>query len=239
MASKEYKISKKQSLLDACIQVYGTAKLLFDFAKANNLQIDSVVNIGDTLIYDDSLGVPKVKKAIVRTAKDIANDGIKPPVIYNDWFLPSLDLLLEMYTNLKSFGVGNFNQSAYWSSSENNNAGAKNVSFISGAASSTPKGAALGVRAARSFEAAEGAYNLRDEGPAGGLIFYVNSTTYYEASPLDLNNSVWSNIDNLFIGTTGEVIGTGKQNTQDIINQAGHTDSAAKLCNDLVIEKAL
>jgi hypothetical protein len=91
------------------------------------------------------------------------------------------------------------------------------------------------VRACRSFTANAGAYALRDVGPAGGLIFYIDGTTYYEAAPYDQSTSkAWSNITEMAIGGTGTAIGTGKQNTLDIINQAGHTDSAAKLCNDLI-----
>lgn len=50
----EYTITKKQNLIDACIQVYGTTQLLFKFANDNGLSIDSDVNVGDVLIYDDS-----------------------------------------------------------------------------------------------------------------------------------------------------------------------------------------
>jgi hypothetical protein len=98
------------------------------------------------------------------------------------------------------------------------------------------KNEAYRVRACRSFTGTTGQYELRDVGPAGGLIFYIDGTTYYEAAPSDQSTGiVWSNITNVLIGTTGTAIGTGKQNTLDIIGQAGHANSAAKLCNDLEI----
>ena len=84
-------------------------------------------------------------------------------------------------------------------------------------------------------------YNLRDVGPAGGLIFYINPTAgsngwkYLEAAPGDQSTgTIWSNISSQ-IGTTGTDIGTGYTNTLAIIGQAGHTSSAAKLCADLLI----
>ncbi|MBA7528601.1 hypothetical protein ES705_20789 [subsurface metagenome] len=88
------------------------------------------------------------------------------------------------------------------------------------------------------------AYALRDTGPAGGLIFYINPNyetdgwRYLEAAPNDQDGGsgkVWSNITNTQIGTTSTAIGTGQANTDAIMGQAGFTDGAAKLCDVLVI----
>jgi hypothetical protein len=77
-------------------------------------------------------------------------------------------------------------------------------------------------------------YEVGDIGPAGGWIFYKTSSgTYYECASTDQSTSqAWSNITDTVITGTGTAIGTGKNNTDLIINQVGHTDSAAKLCKD-------
>ncbi len=156
---------------------------------------------------------------------------------YDDWFLPSLNELTAMYTNLCDEGVGGFNITEYyWSSSENSATHAKVVFFNNGTTGNSAKGLIYPVRAVRSFITAIGSYSLRDTGPAGGLIFSISGTTYYEAAPSDQSaGKAWSNITGTAIATTGTAIGTGQANTTAIIGQAGHTDSAAKLCNDLII----
>lgn len=158
---------------------------------------------------------------------------------YTDWFMPSKDELAAMHDNLHLFGVGGFNEAAqYWASSEVNATTVWCYAFDTHIAVFAPKDTAVTkyVRACRSFTAGIGEYSLRDIGPAGGLIFYIDGTTYYEAAPTDTNiNYIWSNIDDQLIGGTGTAIGTGQANTTAIIGQAGHTDSSAKLCDDLSI----
>lgn len=156
--------------------------------------------------------------------------------IYDDWFLPSKDELNQMYINLYLEGVGGFNANLYWSSSENSSISVFYQNFTDGSQDVSNKSNSLYVRACRSFTDTIGAYSLRDVGPGGGLIFYINGTTYYEAAPSDQSTSqAWSNITSTLIGTTGTAIGNGQANTTAIINQSGHTDSAAKLCDDLII----
>jgi hypothetical protein len=75
-------------------------------------------------------------------------------------------------------------------------------------------------------------YDIGDTGPAGGLIFYRDGSTYLEAAPSDQGTSKFSNITTLLIGTTSSSIGTGQANTNAIIAQSGHTESAAKVCAD-------
>jgi hypothetical protein len=47
----------------------------------------------------------------------------------------------------------------------------------------------------------------------------------------------WSNITNVAVGASaqGTAIGTGRANTTAIINQVGHTASAAKVCADYTV----
>jgi hypothetical protein len=83
-------------------------------------------------------------------------------------------------------------------------------------------------------------YKLRDVGPSGGLIFYVNENyltdgwRYLESAPItgDTVATKYSNVNSL-IGTTGTVVGTGSGNTWSILNQSGYTGvSVTKYCDD-------
>ncbi len=95
-------------------------------------------------------------------------------------------------------------------------------------------------------------YVVGQVGPAGGLIFYVDSAdpnlkllhageTYLEAAPTDLSvSSKWGCYGTpIFNGAQGLIIGAGKQNTLDIIdvnNGCSETNIAAKLCDALNVD---
>jgi len=81
-------------------------------------------------------------------------------------------------------------------------------------------------------------YNLRDTGPAGGLIFYINSNyetdgwKYLEAAPSDQSpdpGTGWGCMGTLLSGADGMDIGTGKQNTADILAGCSESGIAAEL----------
>ena len=74
-------------------------------------------------------------------------------VIYDDWFLPSKDELKQMYTNLKTNGLGGFDSTSYWSSSENTyNANyAWEQDFQIGAQYNSPRDIYCRVRPVRAF----------------------------------------------------------------------------------------
>jgi hypothetical protein len=164
----------------------------------------------------------------------------------NDWYLPSKDELNEMHLQLCYIdGYGDVQNlggfvlvTIYSTSSENNATNVWGQIFPPGAQSSViPKSELNAVRACRSFTSVSPSYSLRDYGPSGGYIFYKNGDDYLEAAPTDQSiYQAWSNIINVEIGVTaqGTAIGTGQANTIAIIGQAGHTSSAAKLCNDLI-----
>lgn len=75
-------------------------------------------------------------------------------------------------------------------------------------------------------------YAIGDTGPAGGIVFYITDggTRGLEAAPSDQSNSVWGCIGVAIAGADGRAIGTGKQNTADIL-QGCTTDSAAKVAD--------
>ena len=170
----------------------------------------------------------------VRLIKDVT----APLVTYNDYFLPSQDGLLAMYAELKAYNVGNFADTEYWSSSEGDDSNAYYSEFATtGEIGGASKSQSHYVRACRAFTSLIN-YNLRDIGPAGGLVFWKSGNNYMECPLTDQSaGKVWSNIDSVAVGATaqGTAIGTGQANTTAIINQVGHMDSAAKLCDDLVI----
>jgi hypothetical protein len=79
-------------------------------------------------------------------------------------------------------------------------------------------------------------FAVGDTGPGGGIVFYISGggTHGLEAASGDIGNVTWSNIDVTAAGSLAQntAIGTGMNNCNAIIGQAGHTTSAAKLCRD-------
>jgi len=149
----------------------------------------------------------------------------------NGWFLPSRDELGTMYSNLYLYLVGDFSASSYWVSNEYSATNGCKVNFATGLFSSESKSSALRVRACRFFTSLT-SYNLRDVGPTGGWICYKNGNNYLEAAHTDQSSSQsWSNIINQEVGVYDASIGAGQANTNAIISQGGHINSAAKLCD--------
>jgi len=203
------------------------------------------LDVGDVLYKEvDGLGIETEYFYRVRTYNEIGaskNSNIQSLTTlfeFNDWFLPSQGEAADMYTHLHLSGLGNFSAGIYWTSYEINATTARRLSFINGLFGNSAKNSTYYVRACRTFVAAAGAYMLRDIGPAGGRIFHITGgTTYFESAPSDQSVShAWSNVINILIGTTSINIGEGQNNTNEIIAQPGHIDSAAKLCDDLVID---
>lgn len=71
----------------------------------------------------------------------------------------------------------------------------------------------------------------------GGLIFYFNTQdgTGLVTTSFDLGQTVWGCYGTSISGADGTKIGTGEQNTLDILAGCSETDIAAKLCSDLII----
>jgi hypothetical protein len=157
--------------------------------------------------------------------------------IFADWFLPSKDELIAMYTELHLYGVGGFFNSAngYWTSSEQSSSDAWYIYFGNGNGFSGDKtGQERFVRACRAFTSTIN-YNLRDISPAGGYIFWKSGNDYLESAPADslILFYDWCTLKET-IGTTSTALGQGQSNTNKIIARA-YVDSAAKLCDDLIV----
>ncbi|MBN2776048.1 MAG: hypothetical protein JXR36_00305 [Bacteroidales bacterium] len=88
---------------------------------------------------------------------DAANDGTIAAFYcdsysqnsYDDWFLPSLDELFLIYTNLHAFGIGDFNEDFYWSSTETDAINAKAIDFWKGTELDMSKTSSFWVRPVR------------------------------------------------------------------------------------------
>lgn len=162
------------------------------------------------------------------------------PVVYDDWYLPSSAELQAMYDELHAHGVGGFGNYQYWSSSQFGASSARTLQFVNNVENFQVKDwSGAETRACREFTSSL-IYALRGTGEAGGLIFNIvdngdGTYNYLEAAPSNLNSGLaWSNITNVSV-STGTAIGTGQANTTAIIGQLGHTNSAAKECDDLEI----
>ena len=79
-------------------------------------------------------------------------------------------------------------------------------------------------------------YEPGDVGPAGGLIFHKNPNTgeswrYLEAAPVDQSGGAkWGCFRRAIPGARGTAVGTGKQNTQDMLAACSERGTAADLC---------
>ena len=83
-------------------------------------------------------------------------------------------------------------------------------------------------------------YAIGDVGPAGGYIFYENPNhaadgwRYLEAAPFDQSGgATWGCFRRLIEGARGTAVGTGKQNTADMLAACAEPGSAAHLCASL------
>ncbi len=85
-------------------------------------------------------------------------------------------------------------------------------------------------------------YALGDTGPAGGLVFYENPNwardgwRYLEAAPYDQSaGAKWGCFRREISGARGTAVGTGKQNTADMLAACAQPESAAYLCANFVL----
>jgi len=81
-----------------------------------------------------------------------------------------------------------------------------------------------------------------DVGPAGGFIFYVNPNfatdrwRYLEAAPFDQSaGAKWGCFRQAIAGARGATVGTGRQNTKDMLAACPGEGTAAHLCASLTV----
>jgi len=159
---------------------------------------------------------------------------------YGYWYLPSKDDLLEIYNMLHLSGLGGFTNTSYWSSTEFDDTTAWQLDFTTGTETAADKATTNYVRAVR-YLAIPYIYNVGDVGPAGGYIFSILDLGagwfyYGEIAPVDQSTShAWSNIVDVLADYTLPDVLMAEVNTEIIIDQVGHTDSAAQVCVDYSI----
>jgi DUF1680 family protein len=85
-------------------------------------------------------------------------------------------------------------------------------------------------------------YSIGDVGPAGGFIFHENPDhardgwRYLEAAPFDQSaGAQWGCFRRAIPGASGTAIGTGKQNTLDMIAACSEAGTASQLCATLSV----
>ena len=185
---------------------------------------------------------------------------------YSDWYIPSKDELVEMYSTIGNGGsqgnIGGFNNSNYLSSSEYSSSHAWGVYFGNGYANYEygNKNYSSRVRVIRAFgytlgcmdetacnyipeaNMADGSCEYPELGydcegnfteyvvgmqAEGGIVFYIDSTGErgLVAALEDLGRYEWGCYGESVNGADGQAIGTGYQNTLDIVNQGCSTEN--------------
>ncbi len=170
-------------------------------------------------------------------------------ITYMDWFLPSYDELSKMYTNRTA--VGGFNTSSgtyYWSSSEVSSTLATTIHFFNGTQTSSDKNSTTNYRSRAVRYFTGGAPDVLQIGTyyQGGIIAYIyqsgdpgsvaGQVHGIIAAPYDQSAAAyWGCAGTSVTGAAGTALGTGAQNTIDIVAGCAEAGIAARLCSDLVL----
>jgi hypothetical protein len=138
----------------------------FDISNAATSCLDASIyetsQAASSRINAAKIGQGSVNSALIKTQMSLGTPtgdtgfatGLADAHIYGtatDWYLPSINELGQMYTNLKARGLGNFQNSYYWSSTEFGTASAWYMQFDGGTFSNASKSFPFSVRPIRSF----------------------------------------------------------------------------------------
>jgi len=84
----------------------------------------------------------------------------------------------------------------------------------------------------------EGCFNIGDTGPAGGTVFYITDGGAHgmEAAPADQSSGVvWGCGGTDLPGADGTAVGTGAQNTADILSGCATLEIAARAADEYIL----
>lgn len=204
--------------------------------KGNDGKLYDVIKMGNLIWLSNNLAETEWNNntdIYIETGSTIWTKGGIEDI--NDWYLPSIVELERIYTNLNNNEYANF---SYCSSSENSSTEYIALNFDGGTRDIFNKNYTTFFIIIRDFVTGN-TYNIGDLGPTNGWIFEKvdmgsGNYKYYESSNMLLSSSdEWSNIvDSL--ANTSQLFGEGKNNTSLIINQSGHIDSLANICNNYI-----
>ena len=140
------------------------------------------------------------------------------------------------------FNVNNYSNVTNIMVSPSSINGAIMIGYMKMAAPASSGAVAIPAQAI-SVQASPGAYKIGDTGPAGGLIFYDKGNNsggwrYLEAAPVEAEfQAVWR-VRGTQVENTQAGIGSGKRNTQLIVDKfrqtSGEWDTAAQTADELV-----
>jgi hypothetical protein len=78
---------------------------------------------------------------------------------------------------------------------------------------------------------------IGDKGPAGGIVFYVTDGGKHglEVGPTDLGPTLWGCLGAVITGADSHNVGSGQQNTLDILAGCSEPNNAAQIANDYTL----
>lgn len=176
-------------------------------------------------------------------------------IVYDDWYLPSIDELAAMFSTLKfEVDIGGFNEEYYYSSTDEDAESCCGMFFRDGTTILLPKndeGVFYGVRPIRHFISSDD-IALRTETERGFVFWKTNNPfelplgitleageyCYYECAKVGYETTKQWGAFGVSISGTETDIGKGKSNTALIVaalELIPETDKAAQYCNELSV----